>query len=133
LTRADLQRLALKRLEDAEILFKAERFDASFYLAGYAVECALKACIAKRTQQYEFPDKPFATKVYTHNLDVLLEVSELRGELAKDEAFKANWNIVKEWSEESRYREFDQQSADGMLRAVSSSPSGVLQCIQKYW
>jgi hypothetical protein len=40
---------------------------------------------------------------------------------------------VKEWSEESRYREFDQQSADGMLRAVSSSPGGVLQCIQKYW
>jgi HEPN domain-containing protein len=133
LTRADLQRLALKRLEDAEILFKAERFDASFYLAGYAVECALKACIAKRTQQYEFPDKPLATKVYTHNLDVLLEVSELKAELAKDRAFQANWNMVREWSEESRYREYDQESADSILRAISSSPSGVLQCIQKYW
>jgi HEPN domain-containing protein len=133
LTRADLQRLALKRLEDAEILFKAERFDASFYLAGYAVECALKACIARRTQQYEFPDKPFATKVYTHNLEVLLEVAELRGELAKDAAFKANWNVVIEWSEESRYLEYDQETADSMLRAISSSSSGVLQCIQKYW
>jgi HEPN domain-containing protein len=133
LTRADLQRLVLKRLEDAEILFKAERFDASFYLAGYAVECALKACIAKRTQQYEFPDKPFATRVYTHNLDTLLEVSELRAELAKDDAFKANWNVVREWSEDSRYSEYDQLRADNMLRAISSSSSGVLQCIQKYW
>jgi len=128
-----LQRLALKRLEDAEILFKAERFDASFYLAGYAVECALKACIAERTQLYEFPDKPLATKVYTHNLDVLLEVAELKTELASDEAFQANWNVVREWSEESRYREYNQQSADSILRAISSSPSGVLQCIQKYW
>jgi HEPN domain-containing protein len=125
--------MALKRLEDAEILFKAERFDASFYLAGYAVECALKACIAKRTQQYEFPDKPFATRVYTHNLDTLLEVSELRAELAKDDAFKANWNVVREWSEDSRYSEYDQLRADNMLRAISSSSSGVLQCIQKYW
>jgi len=32
-------------------------FDGAYYLAGYAVECAIKACIAKGTRRYEFPDK----------------------------------------------------------------------------
>ena len=30
----------------------------AYYLMGYAVECALKACIAKQTKRYDFPPKP---------------------------------------------------------------------------
>jgi len=38
-------------------LLRLGLFDGAYYLAGYAVECALKACIAKGTQRFEFPDK----------------------------------------------------------------------------
>jgi HEPN domain-containing protein len=52
--RRDLQRLALARVTDARVLFAAGRYDAAYYLAGLAVECALKARIARATARYEF-------------------------------------------------------------------------------
>jgi len=36
MNRDDFQRLAETRLEDAQALLKAGRFDAAYYLAGYA-------------------------------------------------------------------------------------------------
>jgi hypothetical protein len=53
--RKDLQELSTVRPKEAAALLKAGLFDGAYYLAGYAVECALKACIAKGTQRYEFP------------------------------------------------------------------------------
>ncbi len=38
-------RVALQRQEDAEILMRNNRFGAAVYLAGYAVECMLKALV----------------------------------------------------------------------------------------
>jgi HEPN domain-containing protein len=55
--RKDLQALSNVRLKEAKALLGAGLWDGAYYLAGYAVECALKACIAKQTQRYEFPDK----------------------------------------------------------------------------
>jgi len=46
-------------------------------MAGYAVECALKACIAKQTKRYDFPDKKRVRDVFTHNLETLVKVAEL--------------------------------------------------------
>jgi HEPN domain-containing protein len=63
-----LQALADARVADARTLLNAKRFDAAYYLAGYAIECALKACIATKTERHDFPDKDFARDVYTHNL-----------------------------------------------------------------
>jgi hypothetical protein len=41
-TRADFQKLADMRIKEAGILLAAGEFDGAYYLAGYAVECALK-------------------------------------------------------------------------------------------
>jgi hypothetical protein len=41
--RADFQHLARARVKEAEILINAGEFDGAYYLAGYALECALKA------------------------------------------------------------------------------------------
>ena len=57
LSRSDLQGLALVRLDDARSLLAADRWDGAYYLAGYAAECGLKACIAAQTRQYDFPDR----------------------------------------------------------------------------
>jgi HEPN domain len=62
LNRSSLQTLAELRREDARVLLENGRFEAAYYLAGYAVECAFKACLAKRTQEYDFPGKAAASR-----------------------------------------------------------------------
>lgn len=42
-------RVGLQRMEDAKILTDNDRWRASIYLAGYAIECTLKALILSRT------------------------------------------------------------------------------------
>jgi HEPN domain-containing protein len=56
-TRKELEALSRIRLREAEALARLGMSDGAYYLAGYCVECALKACIAKATQRQEFPDK----------------------------------------------------------------------------
>ncbi|MGI8743465.1 MAG: hypothetical protein ACR2NN_13030, partial [Bryobacteraceae bacterium] len=93
-------------MQDAEALFANERFGAAYYLAGYAVECALKACIAKRTREFEFPDKLRANQSHTHDLLRLLDLSgleEFKAESRVDRFFEYNWKIIRDWSEDARY------------------------------
>jgi HEPN domain-containing protein len=51
MNRADLQKLSNTRLRQARILFAAGESSGAYYLAGYAVECALKACFAKHVKR----------------------------------------------------------------------------------
>lgn len=57
MNRADLQALSRLRIKEARLLLKHRQFEGAYYLTGYAIECALKAAIAKRTAKYDFPDK----------------------------------------------------------------------------
>ncbi len=106
LNRFDFQGLAVERLDDAAALLTSGRYACAYYVAGYAIECALKACIARKTQQYEFPSKD-APKYYVHDLAKLLSISGLESEFnshaGKNPAFRANWALVKDWNEGSRY------------------------------
>jgi hypothetical protein len=43
--RAELRKLAEDRVLDAEAPLKESRWSGAYYLAGYAVECGLKACV----------------------------------------------------------------------------------------
>jgi HEPN domain-containing protein len=76
MNRADLQKLSNMRIREAKVLFAAEEYSGAYYLAGYAVECALKACIAKSVQRYDFPDKSLAQKSYVHDLKDLLRLAD---------------------------------------------------------
>ena len=96
--RKDLQELSKVRLKEATALLKLGLFDGAYYLAGYAVECTLKACIAKGTQRCEFPDKTKVDSSYSHDLGKLIKVAgldEARLERAgKDPDFQTNWDVV---------------------------------------
>ncbi len=46
--------------DDAAALLQAGRYAGAYYIAGYVIECALKACIARNTRQGEFPPKDAA-------------------------------------------------------------------------
>lgn len=132
-----MQILSGVRLAEANALFAAGFPDGAYYLTGYAVECALKACIAKRTERYDFPDKKSVDASYTHNLRDLIRVANL--ELARlkeaktDPDFRNNWDLVQQWSEHSRYRRHDSKMAEALLNAVSSRKHGVMRWIKRHW
>lgn len=137
MNRKDLQQLASDRLLDADILLKAQRWSAAYYLAGYAVECALKACIAKLMKSDEFPDKNFADKCWTHDIEKLLTLAGLKdvrdADSAADADLSANWGIVKDWKESNRYDIKTETQALELLEAINEANHGVLPWIKSRW
>jgi hypothetical protein len=83
---ADLRALSAARLEDAQALFDAGRYDASACLCGYALELALKARICETLNWQWFPETRREFEGYrsfrTHDLDVLLYLSGVRNRIA---------------------------------------------------
>jgi HEPN domain-containing protein len=135
--RRDLQELSKVRLKEARALLGLGLYDGAYYLAGYAVECALKACIAKDTRRHQFPDKTKVDKSYSHVLLQLIKVAGLEDEHSErvngDPEFEANWDIVNFWSEQSRYHRHNQESARDLVRAVSDRRHGVITWIKAHW
>jgi HEPN domain-containing protein len=135
--RRDLQELSRVRLKEARALLGLGLYDGAYYLAGYAVECALKSCIAKRTQRHEFPDKKRVDSSYSHDLRSLLKVAELSDALLErahgDDVFARNWATVQSWSEQSRYNRNQAKSAKDLLMAVSARDHGILSWLRLYW
>jgi len=77
MNRNDLKVLARIRIRDAHVLLSAGNYEGAYYLCGYAIECGLKACIARKTKANDFPDKNTVSASYTHNLHQLVKTAEL--------------------------------------------------------
>jgi len=101
MSKSDLEKLALLRLEDAIFLLEANRCSSAYYLAGYSLELALKACIAKLVQANTIPDKAFMNAIYVHKLDDLLGLSGLHpafnADTKADPQLAAHWAIATKW------------------------------------
>jgi hypothetical protein len=125
------------RLQEARSLFRAAQYSGAYYLAGYSVECALKACIAKNTQKFEFPDKANVIKSYVHKPSELVDVAKLTGLFQQarqsNPRLQASWNVVNNWSEQSRYTIWSRADADAMIVAVGKQRDGVLPWIKLHW
>lgn len=137
-TRADLQVLTEERIRDAESLLDSGRFSAAYYLSGLAAECALKACIAKNTQRFEFPDLKRAQSSWQHNLDALLKTADLSSAL--DQAIQQNpqlipsWNTVRQWQVDSRYNAvIAEAQARQMYASVADTNDGVIAWLRTLW
>lgn len=137
LNRTAFQQLADVRLEEAIALLAIGKWDGAYYLAGYAVECGLKACVAKLTAAEEFPDLERVKKSYTHKVDDLVELARLKGvrdtDTKADAGLGGNWDVVKRWTEASRYERKSEADARAMLDAVNDPNNGVLTWIKRRW
>lgn len=135
--RKHLQRLSLCKLDDALLLFTHKRWGSAYYLAGYAVEFALKACAARQFSAETIPDRNFVNSLHTHSLGKLAELAGLKDELRarqdRDSFFSANWGITVEWTPEARYEDTDKSSAHFLIEAVRNGEHGVLSWIQTFW
>jgi hypothetical protein len=135
---ADFQLLADTRNREAKILLDNQCYEGTYYLLGYAVECALKACIAKQTQAFDFPDKSFANSIFTHDLEKLMKLSGIEPSFQSYCKGHPNtgifWSVVKRWTEEKRYSTFTQKNeADDLYEAINNPNEGVMRWIKTYW
>jgi hypothetical protein len=137
ITKVDLEALAETRLEDSILLLGAGRASSAYYLAGYAVELALKACIAKSFQPNAIPDKAFVNEIYQHSLEKLLSVAGLlqdfNADSKKNPSLAAAWGIASKWTETSRYLLWDAISAGSLVTAIGDPQNGVFQWVKSHW
>ena len=139
MNRADFKRLAQLRVREAKALLDARNYAGAYYLAGYAIECALKARIARQTKRFDFPPDVGKIKdMYTHDLTKLLKSADLdadhNNELNRNQQFKAYWLTVRDWPEQSRYVSLQtRQKAQDLYEAITDPRNGVLQWLKKYW
>lgn len=132
MNKTDLENLAQIRLEEAKTLLDNKHYSGAYYLCGYVVECALKACIAKNTQQYDFPDPNITKSNWTHNLAALLVNAKIDKDMPLENAStKRNRSLVIAWTEQSRYQTHNQIEAEQIYDPVANPSNGVYQWIKQ--
>ncbi len=132
-SRADFETLMVVRLEEAKLLLDQKGdWDGAYYLAGYAVEFALKVrIISELMKSNSFPEKKLAESFYRHDLTILRRSAGLDDEMDADPAVGGSWKIVKDWSEQSRYRlGTSEQEARDLYDAIANE---VLPWIKARW
>lgn len=139
MNRAEFQLLAEMRIKEAKVLLDAQCWEGAYYLAGYAVECGLKACILARVERdgMIFEDKKFSEKCWTHRLDELLTLAGLDAardaEAGANPNFESYWRLTEKWKEDARYRRVPQADAENQYRAISDPADGVMRWIRRHW
>jgi HEPN domain-containing protein len=138
MNRSEFQKISCVREEEALTLLNAGHYRGAYYLVGYAVECALKACVAKQVKQYDFPDKKLANEAFIHDLEKLVRVAGLAPVFEKERqanrALESNWAIVKDWSENSRYElNITEVTARDLCMACIEPDDGILPWIKRRW
>jgi hypothetical protein len=138
-TRAEYRAVAQERLADAQALFSAGRFAGAYYLAGYAIECALKACITRQFMRHDIPDRELVRRIYVHDLTALVRLAPgldqaLRQERASDQQFEVFWTEVLRWSESTRYLATNTRgNAADLITAITDRQHGVLRWLRRHW
>jgi HEPN domain-containing protein len=136
LSRQQLQAVATGKLDDAVLLLVHGRYSNASYLAGYAVEVALKAVIAKQFLPGVIPEKGLVNSIYTHDLRDCLDWRTFGAELKRKAARSrspAIASIVSQWSEARRYDIIEESRARELLEAVGEAQGGVFPWIILHW
>lgn len=137
-TKKNLQDLARLRLKEAKALFDAGLYDGCVYLAGYAVELALKARICRVLKISKYPAEGFGSSYKVHSLDQLKVLAALDPDISvtKNKDLFDNWSIAVKWDPEQRYDPpgtYDEPAAKDILDSIQSKPDGVLTWLTKRW
>ncbi len=140
MNRVQWQQLAERWLVDAKRLLDDRRWSAAYYLAGYAVECGLKACVLVRlaaTPEVIFESRRFSDQCWTHDLEELVKLAGLgparTADVAANSVLKGNWLTAMWWTEQSRYEAVSHHQAKKLYAAIDDKPNGVMQWIRGRW
>lgn len=147
ISKLHLRELIKQRLRDADVLIGKRRYATSVYIAGYALELALKLkiCTMFRFTQ-GFPENKTDFFIYqeksgqkqlsrtiaelkdikSHNLNKLLFYSGAEYNVKLN--FLDAWNLVVSWTPEMRYKilKIRKEEAMANIRAVSTLVKSIL-------
>jgi hypothetical protein len=136
-TKDELIALTEVRVQEASVLGRAGFVLGASYLLGYALECAIKAILAGTFRAHTIPDKRFVLNIHTHELPALVAHANLsialQERIKADQAFAANWNVVRTWSEEIRYQVAPVMDYASFETAVLDETAGILPWIRTHW
>ena len=138
MNRSQLQEVSRLRQKEAAALIKAGCFAGAYYLLGFSIETALKACIARKVNRHDFPDKDFAIKAFSHSPEDLLRVAglelQLKADMQSNPALQLNWAVAKDWKVSSRYEvNFSELDVKEFYSACTARKNGVLPWIRTRW
>ena len=138
MNRIDLQKISRLRVKEARALLQAGYFQGAYYLLGYSLECAIKACIAKQVAKHDFPVLQTVKDSHIHDLAKLLRTAGLYDKLVNDgktaPALSVNWAIAKDWSSSVRYQDDKTpQAVKDFFSACTSPKHGILNWLKKSW
>lgn len=113
-------------------------YSAVIMHSGYTIECALKAALCNRTDEYLSPEKG---DYKTHNFDSLLHKAKLKDEFNKEQRrspkFKAHWSTISKWNPELRYEipksKSIEKDSQRQVNAISDRKDGVRVWVENYW
>ena len=123
---------AVHRREDAHALFNATRWRGAMYMAGYSIECLLKAklmriyaCSNLRDLEVELQRRGLLAEhatIFTHQLEILLRLANGLDRLRQNAQLWPLFNIVNRWIPAWRYNpdRSEHDDARDYLNAVDS-------------
>lgn len=121
------------RLAESERLLADGMFDGAYYLAGYVVEFALKVVILRNlASSGTHPAKPETDRYYGHDLGHLQVLANLKDaeEEEDDQSVEVAWQVVKRWTEQSRY---ETGRTENDARNLVDAVKVVLPSIRRNW
>src|SRR5436309_1115064 len=126
--------MAEERILDAAALLAGNRWAFAYYVAGYAVECALKACLLARMIHtgWVFQERVRVDECLTHDFGKLIQIADLTAELNANLAasaaaggeFVTHWGTVLLWKVTSRYEAKTEAEAKTLYAAITHDPHG---------
>lgn len=140
ISEATLKYLVVHRIKDAHTLLNNKRYSAAIYLAGYAIEIALKYRICKKYQfVHGFPETSQELRRYLNNINeenplpMFTSLGEIRnhdldqllfhsGEYFRiKNSFEKEWKQLERWSPSNRYKKLRiiRKTANSFLQAVN--------------
>ncbi len=132
---SELEKSALERLNDAELLYQAGRYSSAVMMGLFALEIRLKVIICKRLDLERLP-----SAFETHDLEGLLVLAGLSRKIKR---IKRPRGVEKNWDEllitSKRLTDFryitdpgwDQLWATTVLGQLRDTPNGVLPWLSK--
>jgi len=131
------KKISQQRVNEARSLFDDRHWPGAYYLIGYSVECALKACVSKQVKRFDFPDKKLAKEAFTHDLEKLVRVAGLALTFDEDRksnpSLELNWAVVKDWNESARYEITITEAQARDMFSACTGRNGILPWIKRRW
>jgi hypothetical protein len=124
------------RWEDAKALRSTERWIGAIYLAGYAIECSLKAWVCYYERCMNFKETKmfgqFGQGGSLHNLRLFLNyLYPLRAAIARNPEYAKAWNVItRMWQkDELRYwnKLGNKEDCEDFLEAVNTLHQFILR------